>query len=179
MIIEDVTGESLSSNYRQRIYEPLGLEHTLLEGFDGGLSEIQHSFMKTGFRNRIVAISRGWNRAVNGFYDVNGNYQFYNAWAWAAGGISSSSDNLERFLVGVRDGSLLSEAGQELLFRQNSAEGNTGVVFGGNGGWEGITSSASEIDHDVRIVVLVNTTGFDADATTLRGQLYRVLKPVQ
>ncbi len=178
MIVEEVTGESLSVVYRRRIYEPLGMNHTLLEGFNAGLSDIQHSFMKTGFRNRIVAISRGWNPPSNeGLYDVSGNYQLYNSWTWAAGGIASTSGDLDRFLKGVRDGSLLSGESQDVLFRINSAEGDTVVVFGGSGGWEGITSSAYEINDEIRIILLANTTGFDIDADSLRGQLYRVLRP--
>lgn len=177
MIIEKATGEALANNYSQRIYEPLDLEHTLLEGFGTGIESVQHSFMKRGLRNRVVARSRDWNGAQNGFYDVSGNYLLYNAWAWAAGGIASTSRDVHEFLLAVRDGSLLSEASQEILFRMNSAEGDTAVVFGGSGGWEGITTSAYEINGDIRIVILMNTTGIDSDANVLRGQLYRVLVP--
>ena len=180
MIIEKVTGEPLAVAYRHRIYEPLGMTHTLLEGFDTGLERVQHSFLKSGFKNGIKASRRDWNDAEpNGFYDVSGNYRLYNSWAWAAGGISSTTADLDRFLVGVRDGSLLSVAGQEILFRDNSAEGNAGVVFGGSGGWEGISSSLYEIAGEIRIVVLSNTTGIDLSADVLRGQLYRVLKTLE
>ena len=178
MIIEKVTGEPLAAAYRSRIYEPLGMNHTLLEGFDTGMNTVQHSFVKTGFRSWIRAIGRGWSKAgPNGLYDVSGNYELYNSWAWAAGGISSTSGDLHRFLMGVREGSLLSDESQELLFRNNSAEGNAGAIFGGSGGWEGITTSAYEINNEVRIIVLANSTGFAVDADTLRGQLFRVLKP--
>lgn len=154
------------------------MNHTLLEGFDTGMNTVQHSFMKTDFRTRIMASRRGWSKAgPNDLYDVSGNYQLYNSWAWAAGGISSTSGDLHRFLMGVRDGGLLSDESQDVLFRNNSAEGNAGVVFGGSGGWEGITTSAYEINDDVRIILLANSTGFTVDADTLRGQLFRVLKP--
>ena len=176
MIIEEVTGESLAVAFRHRIYEPLEMDHTLLEGFDAGQDDIQHSFMKTGLLNRIVAVRRGWNSSENGLYDVSGNYRLYNSWAWAAGGIASSSGDLHRFLLAVRDGSLLSASSQEILFRDNSAEGNAGLVFGGNGGWEGISSSAYEINHEIYIVILTNTTGFDTDTDSLRSQFYRLLQ---
>jgi len=144
------------------------------------LNKVQHSFLKSGFKNGIKARRRDWHEAgSDDLYDVSGNYRFYNSWAWAAGGIASTTDNLDRFLVGVRDGSLLSTAGQEFLFRNNSAEVNAGIVFGGSGGWEGISSSAYEIAGEIRIVVLSNTTGFDLTADKLRGQLYRVLKPLE
>jgi D-alanyl-D-alanine carboxypeptidase len=180
MIIEKVTGEPLASAYRQRIYEPLGMTDTLLEGFDSGLKRVQHSFLKSGFKAGYKARRRDWKDAgLGGVYDVSGNYRLYNSWAWAAGGISSTTADLDRFLVGIQDGSLLSVAGQEILFRNNSAEGNAGVVFGGSGGWEGISSSLYEIAGEIRIVVLSNTTGIDFTADKLRGQLYRVLKSVE
>jgi len=180
MIIEKMTGESLASAYRHRIYEPLGMTDTLLEGFDTGSERIQHSFLKSGFKNGFKARGRDWKDAKpSGFYDASGNYKLYNSWAWAAGGISSTTADLDRFLVGVQDGSLLSIAGQEILFRNNSAEGNAGVVFGGSGGWEGISSSLYEIAGEIRIVVLCNTTGIDLTADKLRGQLYRVLKTLE
>ena len=50
-----------------------------------------------------------------------------------------------------------------------------GVFFGGSGGWEGIASSAYEINHAVRISLLTNTTGFDVNLDTIRSQLYREL----
>ncbi len=73
----------------------------------------------------------------------------------------------------------MSEESHEVLFRNNSATGSAGVVFGGTGGWEGITAAAYEINNEVQIVVLVNATGFsaDLDANALRGKLYRVLQP--
>ena len=178
MIIEEATGESLSMAYRHRIYEPLKLTHTMLEGFDSGLDNVQHSFIRAGIRNRIVAIRWGWSGVGdNGLYDVSGNYQLYNSWAWAAGGIASTSRDLDKFLVAVRDRSLLSESSQSILFGDNSAEGNAGVVFGGSGGWEGITTSAYEINNEIRIILLANTTGLKLDADILRGQLYRALRP--
>ena len=180
LIIEAVTGESLASAYRSRIYQPLGMTHSLLEGFDSGMDSVQHSFLKTSFRNRLLAMKRGWGKSGSGgLYDFSGNYRLYNSWGWAAGGISSSTSDLQRFLAALRNSALLSEESQELLFRNNSATGNAGVVFGGSGGWEGITSSAYEINNEVQIIVLANGTGFaaDVDANALRGQLYRVVHP--
>ena len=178
MIIEKITKGSLAEAYRRRIYEPLGMNNTILEGFDERMNMIDHSFIKAGVRADIVAKKRGWHDAnQNGFYDSSGNYTLYNGWAWSAGGISSTTGDLRRFLIGVRDGSLLSTKSQSVLFRSNSAEGNAGIVFGGSGGWEGITTSAYEINNEIRIIVLANTTGLAVDANTLRSQLFRVLRP--
>lgn len=77
--------------------------------------------------------------------------------------------------MGVRDGSRLSDEGQDVLFRNNSAEWNAGIMFGGSGGWEGISNSAYEINDEVRIILLANSTGCAVGADTLRGQLFRVL----
>ena len=71
--------------------DSIGMNHTLLEGFDTGMNTVHHSFIKRGFRSRIIAIRRGWSKAgSNDLYDVSGNDQLYNSWAWAAGGISST-----------------------------------------------------------------------------------------
>jgi CubicO group peptidase (beta-lactamase class C family) len=91
MIIEKITGEPLSVTYRTRLYKPLGMNHTLLEGFDDGMEKVQHSFLKKGFRRGVVAMKRGWRKPhTNGLYDVSGNYRLYNSWDWAAGGASST-----------------------------------------------------------------------------------------
>jgi D-alanyl-D-alanine carboxypeptidase len=176
MIIEKAGGTSLAEAYRRRIVEPLGMTHTLLEGYDDGMNRVQHSFLKKGFRSGVIAMKRGWHKAgSNGLYDVSGNYRLYNSWGWAAGGLSSTPGDLDRFLTGVRDGSLLSHENQEVLFQDNSAVGRTAVFFGGSGGWEGISTSAYEINHEIQIIVLVNSTGFDTDANVLRDRIFTSL----
>lgn len=47
-----------------------------------------------------------------------------------------------------------------------------------NGSWSGVAgeTSAYEINNEMRIIVLVNSTGLDVKVDTLRSQFYRVLK---
>jgi D-alanyl-D-alanine carboxypeptidase len=174
MIIEKLAGEPLAQVFATRVFRPTGMENTLLEGFDPGMDEVQHSFVNGGFGNWFVAFARGWKKNDAGIYDVSGHYENYNAWAWAAGGLSSTPTDLNRLLVAVGDGSLLSAESEEILYRDNSAQGETAEFFGGSGGWDGIDTSAYEINRRVRVVVLVNGTDFDVDATTLLQRLYRI-----
>ena len=172
-IIERTTGRPLAEIYRARIFRPLGMTDTFLEGFEPGLDSVQHSLLKAGFGQRLLAKRRGWEKdARKGVFDLSRSYQLYNSWAWAAGGLSSSAADLQRFLLGLVSNQLLSPESQELLIRNNSGESDFGKVFGGSGGWDGITASAYEINSDVRIVVLANGTGFKVNADDLRNLIF-------
>lgn len=176
-IIERTTGRALAEIYRSRIFEPLGMTDTFLEGFEPGMDKVQHSLLKAGFGQRLLAKRRGWERdARKGVFDLSGSYKLYNSWAWAAGGLSSSAADLQRFLLGLGSNRLLSPESRELLIRNNSGESSSGTVFGGSGGWDGITASAYEINSEVRIVVLANGTGFERNADDLRNLLFEVFK---
>jgi len=175
MIIERTTGQTLAENYRSRIFRPLGLTHTILEGFEPGMHLVQHSFHKAGFAERLVAKRRGWVKAPQkGVYDLGASYQQYNSWGWAAGGLSSNTADLNLFLDALRGEKLLSRSSREVLLRNNSATVDAGVVFGGSGGWDGISTSAYDLNGEAKFIVLLNGTGFGVSADDLLGQLFQV-----
>ncbi len=177
MIIERTTDQSLADNYRSRILVPLRLTHTLLEGYEPGMEAVQHSFHKASFGERLLAKRRGWVKAPGkGIYDLSGSYQQYNSWGWAAGGLSSTTADLNRLFDGLRADSLLSHKSGRLLFKNNSANVDSGVVFGGSGGWDGIATSAYDVNAEVKVIVLVNGTGFGVRSDDLMSQLLQIYK---
>lgn len=181
MIIERITDKPLVENYRSRIFLPLALTDTILEGFEPGMDEVLHSFHRAGFGERLLAKRRGWVKTQQkGVFDLGASYQQYNSWAWAAGGLSSNTADLNRFLEALRRDSLsatlLSPSSRNLIFQNNSAAVDSGVVFGGSGGWDGISTSAYDVNSEVRVIVLMNGTGFGVSANDLMSQLFEVYK---
>jgi D-alanyl-D-alanine carboxypeptidase len=177
MIIERTTGEPLAASLRARVLEPLGMDRTSLEGFEPGMHAVQHAFHKADAGDRMVAGRRGWvPTSQRGVYDLAATYSQYNAWAWAwaAGGLSSTTADLGRLLDGLRGESLLSAPSRAFLFAHNSATSADGATFGGSGGWQGITASAFEIDGEVQVIVLANGTGIGVSANDVVRDLARI-----
>ncbi len=99
-----------------------------------------------------MAKRRGWIKAAGkNVYDLGASYEEYNSWAWAAGGLSSNTADLNRFFDALRSERLLSESSGKLLFNNNSANVDSGVIFGVSSGWDGITTSAYDVNGEVTI----------------------------
>ncbi len=86
IIIEKITGKSLAQNYRQRIFEPLGMKDSYLEYCElpSGTRKLAHSF----FGRRDIS------RTLNTSYD------------WAGGGVISTTKDLSEFVKALFNGQL-------------------------------------------------------------------------
>ncbi len=162
MIIEKVTSNSLSDEYQKRIFTPLRMNHTFLEGYDSqGRNPIDSyaipnsSFLKSAMKKRGIKYVKG-SELIN----LSQEYRLFNSWAWAAGGISSNVNDLSYFLSALRNGELLSNESQKVLLRLNSSEDKDVTFFGGTGGSDGIQSTMLHImPSDIVIIILINSSG--------------------
>jgi D-alanyl-D-alanine carboxypeptidase len=92
-ILQRITGVAYKTLCRRRIFKPLGMAQTWLEGHEKPLTSLSHSY------------SGGWDGLqLNGSAD------------WAAGGHVSTVDDLSRFMRGLfRDATLVSQASLDLM----------------------------------------------------------------
>jgi len=162
MIIEKVTGNSLTNEYQKRIFTPVEMNHTFLEGHDQQNRDpvntyaVPHSFfLKSAMKKRGIKKVEG-SELIN----LSQEYRFFNSWAWAAGGISSNINDLSSFLAALRNGQLLSKESQKILVSLNSSNDGKNTFFGGTGGSDGIQATMLHVmPADVVIIILINSSG--------------------
>jgi D-alanyl-D-alanine carboxypeptidase len=162
MIIEKITGNSLSDEYQKRIFTPLRMNHTFLEGYDNQVRNPINSyaipnsfFLKSAMKKRGIKKVKG-SELIN----LSQEYPLFNSWAWAAGGISSNVNDLSSFFSALRNGELLSNDSQKELLRLNSSEDKGITFFGGTGGSDGIQATMLHImPSDIVIIILINSSG--------------------
>ncbi|MEE4660502.1 MAG: serine hydrolase domain-containing protein [Halieaceae bacterium] len=87
LVLEAVSGESYATLCRRRIFDPLDMHNTWLEGHESPLSTLSHAYLEMDGQ-RLDALQ------INGSCD------------WAAGGHVSTLADLDRFLVGLFNGTL-------------------------------------------------------------------------
>src|SRR5829696_216314 len=96
LIVERVTGTALARQLRERIFRPLGLHDTsFVPGAWPALGEAH------GFR------APSHDGVVSAGATVTDTASYSASWAWAAGGIVSSADDLARFFAALLGGRVL------------------------------------------------------------------------
>ncbi|WP_344320441.1 serine hydrolase domain-containing protein [Streptomyces macrosporus] len=95
MVVEAVTGNSYADEVERRVIEPLGLRSTVLPG--------TRATMPRPHGRGYGLLAEGEEVTWVDVTDVNPS------WAWAAGEMISTVDDLNRFLRALLDGRLLSE----------------------------------------------------------------------
>ncbi|WP_323758105.1 serine hydrolase domain-containing protein [Roseivirga sp.] len=166
MIIEKVTGNLLNAEYQNRIFTPLGMNDTFLEGYDSqdrkpvdSYAIANSSFLKSAVKKHDLQKAKG-----SQFINLSQTYDQFNSWAWAAGGISSNLNDLRSFFASMRNNELLNDDTQKMLIRLNSSEDKGITFFGGTGGSDGIQATMLHLmPSDVVIMILINSSG-NADA---------------
>lgn len=162
MIIEKVTNNSLSEEFQNRIFTPLNMNHTFLEGYDNQSRNSIDSyaipntrFLKSAMKKRGIKKVKG-SKLIN----LSKEYKLFNSWAWAAGGISSNVKDLSLFLTALRKGILLKKDTQKILQRLNSSQDKGITFFGGTGGSDGIQATMLHLmPSDINIIILINSSG--------------------
>jgi D-alanyl-D-alanine carboxypeptidase len=158
LIVEAATGRSLGDELRERIFEPLSLSHTT---FPVGLA------MPAPYAHGYLSPSDQLLRGTGKWLDVTA---WHPSWAWAAGALVSTADDLARFYSIVLGGRLLafpqlSEMRRTVDTGNGDAYGlgiikqrwSCGEVWGHTGGVPGYTSLAfASPDGSRAVVVLVN-----------------------
>ena len=91
MIIQKITGKSVSSQIRQRILTPLSLDHTYLEVEEPYTDPVAHP----------------WDSGRD-FASTPVTAHFTTL--WTAGGIMSTAENMARWVTGLYEGKVISQA---------------------------------------------------------------------
>lgn len=162
MIIEKITSNSLSDEYQKRIFTPLEMHHTFLEGYDDkGRNPINSYAIPSSFFLKSAMKKRGIKKVKESeLINLSKEYPLFNSWAWAAGGISSNVNDLSSFFSALRNGELLSNDSQKELLKLNSSEDKGITFFGGTGGSDGIQATMLHLmPSDIVIIILINSSG--------------------
>jgi len=178
MIIQKITNNSLSSEYQKRIFTPLNMKHTFLEGYDHQHRNSIDSyaipnsfFLKSAMRKRGMKKIKG-SKLIN----LSREYKLFNSWAWAAGGISSTVNDLSSFLSALRKGVLLKNDTQKILSKLNSSHNKGITYFGGTGGSDGIQATMLHLmPSDINIIILINSSGHKhVNLSSIFGKLFKI-----
>ncbi|KAF7924743.1 uncharacterized protein EAE97_010694 [Botrytis byssoidea] len=110
LIVEKITGHSAESEIRRRILDPLNLINTFLEGFEDGESRKEN-------------VPHRYHFAIDMFRKTAGVCPSFSEHKWKdvdlvnaiAGGMISSTRDLLKFAISLRDGKLLSPSSMDLL----------------------------------------------------------------
>lgn len=162
LIIENVTQNTLSSEYHKRIFEVLKMDNTFLEGYDYLERLPINTYAIPNWRVLKVARSKFKIKEVreDKLLNISDKYSLFNSWAWAAGGISSSISNLSSFLDALKEGVLLTENSQKIFSKLYTSKEREVVFFGGTGGSEGIQATMLYVQpQNVDIIILINSSG--------------------
>lgn len=169
LVIEQVTGQSLTSNYRGRIFNRLGMVNTWHEGFEPARGRIAHHFYNL--------VPQGVNRNL----DITATTLDTSA-AWASGAVVSTVEDLSLFMRALMKGQLfhssatLTEMRQLTAISPNYGLGLQHAVFNGHevwghaGFWGTIMLYAP--DKDAYLVMTVNQASRDMFAEAERAFAY-------
>jgi len=177
LIAEEVTGTPLHQLYRERFFEPFGMQNSVVEGFDGS-ERIGASYDIAGPEGESLGRDVGLFHdgqpilREDGLREVSADQPTsFNAWAWASGAIATTAEDLGHFVdSGLYD--------SELRLMANQEEFLAGRLHDGQYGWSGSSWGISAVVwtspvYDVTVVVVGNASADVFDASSLIGPLVR------
>lgn len=172
LVVEKVTGHDITQELRTRIFQPLGLRDTFLEGFEAEPTDRlarRYQFATPTFR-RTAGVAAGFPEVQPNLLDVSAANLSVE---WTAGGLVTTARDLATFAVGLRDGRLLRPASHALLqawapagagwqvghglFRDQRFGGR--ACIGHDGGVLGCTASFFWVEGTDAVVVLLTNVG--------------------
>jgi D-alanyl-D-alanine carboxypeptidase len=113
LVVERASGQSLTSQYRARIFNRLGMVHTWHEGFETGRGALAHHFYNLPAQGNNL--------------DITATPLKMSA-AWASGALVSTSDDLLLFLRALMQGELFRErATLQQMQQASTASPNYGL----------------------------------------------------
>lgn len=181
MIIKEVTGNPLSKEFRDRFYQPLGLNHTFLdaeETITGAFANFWADFDEDGVWEEVPVLS------VERYSETST--------AWAAGGIFSTAEDIAHWTRALFHGNVLNQAMLDqmlnfipgpahfpgygcgvLLYPTSLTGGVRAYGHDGNAGYF-ISDTIYLPDYDVSITILQNEANGTLQ-TRAREALCRVI----
>jgi D-alanyl-D-alanine carboxypeptidase len=182
LIIEKVTGHSVQEEYRRRIFEPLGMEHTHIA--TNGVLRTPHAH---GYMYGTL-LQPGIRRGVSP-RDVTAANP---SWGWAAAGLVSTLNDLQRYAGPLATGQLVSQKSQAERLRwvdvgtrpKGLQYGFTIADFGGaighNGKIAGFQSFMGYIPaNHATIIVLTNLFAAAGDKGPADELAKRIMQALQ
>lgn len=138
VVIEQLTGMSASEAFKERIFEPLGLEHTLLPvATDSSIPQSHAQGYQFGTNVETIdsyaVPASDLPDALDGTLEPLNQTDANPSWGWTAGGAISTPDDLAVYVKALVGGGLLDDATQKLRLasiQPMSAGGPTGIGYG-------------------------------------------------
>jgi CubicO group peptidase (beta-lactamase class C family) len=171
LMIEAATGNRLADEMRTRILDPLGLADTYLVGDD--------------------AVSPDDANHVDGYHVIDGELANVSAtnlsWAWAAGGMVSTTADLARFGRAVFSGELLSPESFAAMFTVvpgaapglesglgiYTSETPNGKLVGMDGSGAGYNSAMMRLpEADLTVILLINKAPDEGEPNAIRDAAF-------
>ncbi|MFK0239101.1 serine hydrolase domain-containing protein [Streptomyces vinaceus] len=164
LVIEKITGESLSDAFNKRIFQPLGMTQTSLPAADDASIPDPHpqgyQFGTNVDTIDSYAVPPGQlKKALDGTLKPLNETAANPSWAWAAGGAISTTDDLTKYLKRLVGGGLLDEKMQKL--RLDSIKATDPEKPEGAGYGLGIAKFGPLIGHDGQIPGYMTFMGYD------------------
>ncbi len=113
MIIENASGMSLHEAYRQLIFEPVGMEHTYFEFYEGAVAGVDGRSLSQAFYN-----GTNWNALDSHSYE------------WGSGGLVSTVEDQNRFLWAWVNGDLFDDPASKEAMMNWGETGGPGNYYG-------------------------------------------------
>ena len=129
LVIEKITRNPAQSEIRRRILEPLGMNHTYLEGFETArphTSPRRYHWNTESFR-KIAGICPSFTLPRENLIDATGSNMSVE---WVAGGMLSSPSDLVTLALALRDGKLLSPSSLQVMKEWRPAQGSSEMGHG-------------------------------------------------
>lgn len=157
LIAEAVEDRPLHQIYRSRIFDPLGLPHTYMSGYEKPLGVVADSYAGEatyGHQHGIFseATPRTDETGVTLFNMSAEAPNTYNAWAYSAGAIDSTAADVARFYGAIldRDYTIWNSEDQDVILADPR-----GIDYNG-GSWGIATTAYINGPHDIVLVILAN-----------------------
>ena len=175
MIAEHITSTPLPKLYQALIFEPLGMKHSGVEGYDLKASDIADSYGRPMGVNSANAFAKRPVVRADGLVNLSSGLAHYNSWARGAGAVASTAADLARFMRAVTSNRLIVLHDQAQQFA--NAKQRATASFNWNGGSAGIQASIFYAPAgDITVIVLTNATGVPAESITIGRELLQAAR---
>ncbi|HYC50343.1 MAG TPA: serine hydrolase domain-containing protein [Gemmatimonadaceae bacterium] len=160
---------------RERVFMPLGMTHSCVEGTDCHASDIAPSYARPGERSGPTPFERRSAARRDGLVNLSAGLRNYNAWAGAGGAVASTASDLARFMAAVRAGRITVLRDQAGELARVAARPNGTLAWHG-GTWGVSASIIYDPGRDITVIVLTNASNAGPSSADVARQLLDVAR---